>query len=276
MTAKVNPSSAVAPAEVSISAVERSVLGGLVSFHPPASRTHLINISIAGGFAVVLLSVAAAIGVNAVTGEPGRGLEGAALFFGGLGILPAIGAAFLARKLFWKLFLFQNGFVLARGSKPEVVLWDDVAVLWMGGLNIDKHLDFQRRNQTRVRVDNSFSNYGEFAGTAREEVARRIIAQSQATLAKKEAVSFGKLALHFAGLEHAGKNLSWASVSRLAIEDRVNGNVIFNALAVWTKPTRPQTEEGEWALIPVSELPNFDAFVTLAERLSKLTIDRSL
>src|SRR5262249_33778508 len=210
--------------ELSLSAGDRNALGPLQSEHANASRTHKINIAIASVFTILLGGAALFLGLKALVGPPGRGIEGAALLFAFFAILPGLGVFFLVRKLSWRLIVFKNGFVFVRG-KERVVLWNDVKSLFVGGLNIDQHLEFLLEDGRRLKVDNSFKDFPAFAQAARTNVAQRALARADAALAAGQGVSFGKLKMTKSGLEHEGQQtLAWPQVESIAIERRVSGN----------------------------------------------------
>jgi hypothetical protein len=110
--------------EPKLSDADRTALGAFRSFHPAASGIHKVNIGIASVFTVLLLGPAVAFLIAALR-SPGKGMEIGAGIFGAIGLAPAIGLVYLIRKLRWRLYLFDNGFVFARGAN-RVVLWDDV------------------------------------------------------------------------------------------------------------------------------------------------------
>lgn len=256
--------------ELGLSAGDRKALGLVRSDHATASRTHKINIAIAGAFTLLPGGAAILIGLSALNSPPGSGLGWAALFFAGLAVLPAIGLFFLVRKLSWRLVLFKNGFVFVRG-REIVVLWDDVKSLFVGGLNIDQHLDFHLTDDSRLKVDNSFKGFAEFAAAVRGEVAGVVLARADGALAKGEAVPFGKLQVTRGGLEQEGKgSLPWQRIARVVIEDRVSGNLIYGAMVVYAKG---KPAEVEWAAKRISNFPNLDAFAKLVERLGRIGID---
>jgi hypothetical protein len=260
---------------LSLSASERKALGPLQSEHVPASRTHKINIAIASIFTILPALAAVGLGIDALIGAPGRGIGWAALAFGALALLPAIGVYFLVRKLFWRLFLFANGFVFLRG-KEHVVLWSDIKSLFVGGLNIDEHLQFILDDGTRLKIDNSFKDYSDFADAVRDNETRRVLARADAALKSGESFSFSKLRVTPAGLEHEGKQaLAWANVERVSIERRVSGQVIYSAIVVWEK-ARGKKDPSEWAAKNMGMFPNFDAFLKLAARLTRIDVQNSI
>src|SRR5262249_22025928 len=164
-------------------------------------RTLKINLAIVIVFTALLGGAALLLGVNALTGPPGRGIGWAALLFAAFAVLPGVGVLFLVRKLFWRLVLFNDGFVLVRG-RERVVLWNDVRSVYSGGLSIDQHLEFVLEDGARLKVDNSFKDFAAFSNAARSNVAQRVLARADAALASGQGVSFGKLQLIGSGLEH--------------------------------------------------------------------------
>ena len=116
-----------------------------------------------GGFTIVIVGLI-------LVPLPGPGWL---IVFGGLALLPAIGVFFLARKLWWRLGLYENGFVLVRGRK-HVVRWDDVRSVFAGGLNIDQEVEFILNDGKRLKVDNSFKYFDGFSEAARAGVPGRL------------------------------------------------------------------------------------------------------
>src|SRR5205809_228771 len=109
--------------DLRLSASDLSALGKFRSTHVAGSLMHKVNIAIASSFTVLLL-VAAVFALKFWLENPGKGLWPVPMIFGGLALLPAVGLILLVRKLRWRLFLFDNGFVFSR-SRDWVVLWDN-------------------------------------------------------------------------------------------------------------------------------------------------------
>ena len=84
-------------------------------------------------------------------------------------------------------------------------------------------------------------------------------------------MSFSKLKLTQSGLAHEGKqSLAWPQVAGIAIERRRSGNLIYSALVVWAKGSEGKSDKIEWVAKRITMFPNFDAFVELAGRFTKI------
>lgn len=260
------------PALYALTPAEVASLGEFQLELRTGSQSHKVNLAITGVFTLLLGAAAVWLGIDALTGEPGRGIGGAALLFGGLAILPAAGLIWLALKLRWRLALFQNGFVQLKHGR-QLVLWKDVESLFLGGINIDQKIVFQLTSGARITADNSYRDYSRFADEAREVLGKQITERSLATLGSQEAVTFGRWKIRSSGIEEKGKSpLAWKQVERISLDERVDGQVIYHALALWTKPAG-SAEPIEWSSERVSNIPNFDALINLLRHLTGQSID---
>lgn len=253
-----------------LSASEQKALGAVQSEHKTASRTHTLNLLIASAFTGILLLAAIGLGVGGLVGGPNNGLGWAALVVFGVALLPGIGLFFVARKLGWRLVLFRNGFAFVRET-AKVVKWEDVKSLYIGGFLVDKHLEFRLHDGTELKVDNSFKKFGAFSEAVRKGVSRAVVAEADAELKGGGEVKFGKVSLSKEGLEQEGKpSLAWAKVASITVEERVDGNVIYPALVIRAKAGKG--ESTDWTVRRISMFPNFDAFIELAGRFTRVDI----
>jgi hypothetical protein len=199
-------------------------------------------------------------------GPPGNGWWIGVGLFLALAILPAIALFLLIRRLRWRLFLFDKGFVLVQRDE-RVVLWTDVQSLFRGGTPLEPKVWLTLEDGRRITLDNAFQGFATFSGTAEENVTRLVLQQGADALSKGEAVTFGKMTLSHEGLDDAGKALPWPDVDRLAIEWRRSGNVVYTALVVYKKTS---SGKAEWCAKRLDAFPNFNAFVQLAGRFTTI------
>jgi hypothetical protein len=227
---------------------------------------HKISIGIAAFFTLAFGGAAAAALVALVTGPPGNGWGIGLGLFGALALLPGSALFFLIRRLRWRLFLFENGFVLVQGGE-RLVLWTDVKSVFRGGTRLEPKLWLTSADGGRITLDSVFQGFTTFSGTAEENVTRLVLQKGAAALARGEAVSFGKMKLSQEGLEDEGKRLPWPDVDRLGIEWRRSGNVVYTALVVVKKTDHGQVE---WCARRLDAFPNVKAFLQLAGRFATI------
>jgi hypothetical protein len=221
---------------------------------------------IAAVFTLALGGAAVAALVALLTRPPGNGWGIGVGLFGALTLLPGIALFFLIRRLRWRLFLFDNGFVLVKGGE-RVVLWTDVKSFFRGGTRLEPKLWLTLEDGGRITLDSAFQGFSTFSATAEESVTRLALANGAAALSRGQAVSFGRMTLSQEGLENEGKPLAWPDVDRLAIEWRRSGNVVYTALVVFKKTSRGKVE---WYARRLDAFPNFKAFVQLAGRFTTI------
>jgi hypothetical protein len=261
-----------AESDLVLSAAERAALGPFRSFHPAASGMHKLNIIIASVFTVLPLGAAAWFLIEALR-RPGKGMEIGAALFAALALGPAIGAVYLLLKLSWKLYLFENGFVLARGS-GRTVLWQDVQSFYekqdvLAGMRADHWLRFLLTDGRRLTVDSSYKDFPAFAGAVRAALTRAVVTRAAEELRAGRPVSFGKLLLTSAGLQKSGDALAWDEVAGIHIEPRIDGRVHAYAVVVY-KRGGPK-DKVEWYKKMIPSFGNVDAFLRLAGQFTTIT-----
>lgn len=261
--------------ELNVSDAHRAALGTLRSFHPGGSGILKVNITIAAVFTLLLLGPAVWFLIAGLKG-PGSGMMIGALIFGALGIGPAIGVIYLVRKLAWRLYLFDNGFVFARKAN-RVVLWDDVESLMeqqdvVSGIKADRRVRFQLKDGRQLGIDSAYKDFAAFAGAVREAVTRAVPRRAGQELAAGRSFAFGKLLLSQKGLEKPGEALSWAEVHSIGMEPRVDGQVHANAVIIYKRGVQGGgiDEKVEWYVRQVPRFGNVDAFLHLAGRFTRV------
>jgi hypothetical protein len=106
--------------EVNVSASDRAALGSFRSIHPAGSSMHRTNITILSVFTLLLAGPAVACVIIALFRKPGTGFFITAAVLGVVALLPAVVLYLQIRKLRWRLYLFDNGFVFARGTDRAI------------------------------------------------------------------------------------------------------------------------------------------------------------
>ena len=253
---------------LTLSASDRRALGRWQSSHPTGSTMHKISIAIAAFFTLAFCGAAAAALVALLTGPPGNGWGIGVGLFVALALLPGIALFVLIRRLRWRLFLFEKGFVLVQGGE-RIVLWTDVKSVCRGGTRLEPKLWLTLDDDGRITLDSAFQGFSTFSGAAEENVTRLVLQQGAAALSKGEAVSFGKMTLSQEGLENEGKRLGWPDVDRLAIEWRRSGNVVYTALVVFKNSSGGKVE---WCAKRLDVFPNCKAFLQLAGRFTTIEV----
>ena len=249
--------------DLTLNQTDREKLGPLVSVHPPASRMHKVNIAIASTFTL-------AMGIPAVLFLVGRIWIGAAVF-GPLALGLAFGLFFLVRKLFWKLYLYENGFVWKRG-RSVVVPWDGVKATIaqqdvMGSKKFDFWFRFILKDGTKFTIDSSYQQFDAFVEAAQDGVNTAILNRADAVFPKGEGVEFGKTLVTANGLEREGRFLPWADVERVAVEMGVQNDYLYSVVVYEAGKTG---KSARWWMRGTTDFHNLDTFLTLAKRYAKV------
>ena len=236
---------------------------------------HKVNIAIASIFTLVPMGMAIWFFIARLK-VPVNGLLIAAAVFGVLGLLPGIGLLYLILKLRWRLYLFENGFVFARGGN-RIVLWDDVQSFYeqqdvVAGIRADRRLRFLFADGRRLSIDSSYKDFAAFSQAVGEGVTRAILRRAAEALPRGEAIAFGKLMLSRTGLEKPGDSLSWADVHSIAVEPRVGGAVDAHGVIVYKRGLQAAgvKEKIEWYMKLVPSFGNVEAFLQLAGQFTRV------
>ncbi len=261
--------------DLTLSAGERTALGAFRSYHPAASGMHKVNIAIASVFTGLLLAGALWFLVAGLN-NPGKGIAYGALAFGGIALFPAAGLVYLLLKLRWRLHLFANGFVFARGGN-RVVLWEDVQSLYeqqdvVAGIRADRRLRFQFKDGRWLSVDSSYKDFAAFAEAVRRGVTNAVLRRARRELPAGRPVEFGKLKLSQAGLEKEGDSIPWSAVDSITFEPRVDGQVHAMAVVIYKRGVQSKgtKEKVEWYTKMVPRFGNVDAFLQLAGQFTRI------
>jgi hypothetical protein len=261
--------------DLTLSDSERATLGAFRSFHPAASGMHKVNLAIASVFTILPGAGAIAFAVGALN-NPGKGMWIGTLIFGALALGPAIGVVYLALKLRWRLYLFDNGFVFARGS-PRVITWDSVQSFYdqqdvVAGIRADRWLRFLLNDGRRLTVDSSYKDFAAFAEAVRKAVTNVVLRRAQRELPAGRPIEFGKLKLSQAGLEKEGDSIPWSAVDSITFEPRVDGQVHAMAVVIYKRGLQSKgvKEKVEWYMKMVPRFGNVDAFLRLASQFTRM------
>jgi hypothetical protein len=254
-----------------IPATDRAALGSLRSVHPAASGMHKFNMAVAATLAILPGAAGIYFLVEGYRVSPGKGIEIAGWIFGGLALAPAVGFLFLVRKLGWRLYLYQNGFVWSRMT-DRVVQWSDVTYFFeqqdkVAGMNADRWLRFLLVDGSRPTIDSSYQDFGTFADAVRVGVKKAVLA-CFAALPAGQALAFGKLLVSETELENEGRVLPWTEVQSVSLEpyELGYGVIIYLRDPKWKGGRFP------WYTRPVTRFPNVDAFLLLAGQFTTLRL----
>jgi hypothetical protein len=261
--------------ELTLSEADRAALGAFRSYHPAASGMHKVNIAIASVFTILPLGGAIAFLIGELN-SPGKGIGIGAIVFGGIALAPAAGLIYLVVKLRWRLYLFDNGFVFARGSN-RVIEWADVQSFYeqqdvVAGVRADRWLRFLFHDGRRLTVDSSYKDFAAFADAARQGVTNAVLRRAAEDLPAGRAIAFGKLKLSQAGLEKEGDSIPWAAVDSITFEPRIDGQVHAQAVVIYKRGLQSAgvKEKVEWYMKLVPRFGNVDAFLRLASQFTRV------
>jgi hypothetical protein len=261
--------------DLALSDGERKALGAFRSFHPAASGMHKVNLAIASAFTLLLLAGALWFLIAGLN-NPGKGIGYGALVFGGIALAPGIGVVYLLLKLRWRLYLFANGFVFARGGN-RVVLWEDVQSLYeqqdvVAGIRADRRLRFLFKDGRWLSVDSSYKEFAAFAEAVRKGVTNAVLLRAQRDLPAGRLIEFGKLKLSQTRLEKEGDSIPWSAVDSITFEPRVDGQVHAMAVVIYKRGVQSKgiKEKVEWYTKMVPRFGNMDAFLRLASQFARI------
>jgi hypothetical protein len=266
--------------DLQLSAADRDVLGSFRSLHPAGSRQHRQNIIILIIFVLVPVGAAAILAVNGLSAKTAAGWFIAAAIVGAVAMIPGIVLYFQIRKLKWRLYLFDNGFVFAR-SVDRAVPWNEVKYLYewrsvAAYRQADLNLRFVLSDGERFSMDSSYQDMAAFTEAVRDSVTRTVLARAAAALPKGDGVAFGQLTLSLAGLAKAGEVVPWAEVHSIGLEMRsfqplAGKQYSAYAVIVNRHSAKSRTGKAEWYARPYPEFANVAAFLKLASQFTTVS-----
>jgi Family of unknown function (DUF6585) len=238
--------------------VDTKRLGAHVASYRAGSGRHKLSLGVAVAF--TLLFAALALGIGFSKGTKGAGI--AAAILGGIGLLPAVGVFVLGRRLGWRVYLFERGFVFRYPGGTDTVLWDDVEQhferrILMNGIESDHMVDLRLASGKRLVLDATIRDIGGLADAIRRGTTASVLARAVPRLKRGESVAFGKLKVGRDGLDNGKETLGWGDVEKL--ETEFNG--LANQLVI-------RAGGKKWYTKALPSFPNFDAFLALAERFT--------
>jgi hypothetical protein len=285
------------PNDLPLSPGDRDKLGAYRAAHPGGSGILKTHAAIAAA-TVVLGLVPAAFFLVLGFKAPGKQLEVGGYICGAVTLLPVVWLFFIVRKFGWCLYLFENGFVLSRGS-CRAVLWEDVSTIFdrqevVFGARAERRIRLRLADGSDLAVENTYREFGPFADSVQGAVRAAILKRCHETLRKGESVPFGHLALSARGLWKDGKynpvvradrpdappasargdsEALWPRVHGVSVEPAVNKYVggRMYAVVIHVRGQRDGSGLEEWFIQPVPVFPNVQVFLQLAGQFTTVS-----
>jgi hypothetical protein len=220
------------------------------------------------------------------------------LLFGSLGGACVGGVVYFARRFRWRVRLHECGLEFVRGSRVDVVPWDDVQSLYsevrtatMSGVPFDPvEPDLRLRLVTtagkRYPLDNTFRDLVPLSAAVTEGVLASLRSRADRALRRGEGVPFGPMAIFPDGIAIAGGRRRWWDIISAPLGQALSKTTLVGGRLAWdeVKTIRieaasqgPQSyfqivikkkgKKAPWAVQRVPDIPNFELFVQLVERL---------
>jgi hypothetical protein len=242
-------------------------LGPFVQEHGPFSRAHVANLIAASAFTLLCWIPAVYIlafrpfrdGPNVETSN-----YWVALGLGLLGLFPfCFGVLFLLWRMKWRVFRHQNGLVVDRNGRVDLVLWDEVKEMYermiVGRGPPELHIRLITEDGRTVKIDPTFQEPHALSAGIRAGVTASVLTRAVRSLDRDEWIDFGALSVSRSGLRRKGKELPWANVDRVKLA--YTGAVCD--VQIWRKGgPKP------WYSRFYISMPNASAFLELAARFT--------
>jgi hypothetical protein len=220
------------------------------------------------------------------------------LFFGGLCGACVGGVVHHARRFRWRVRLHECGLVYVRGSRVDVVAWDDVQSLYsetrtatLYGVPVDPpEPDLRIRLVTaakeRYPLDNTFHDLTTLTAAVTEGVLTSLRSRADQALRRGEGVPFGPMTIYTDGIAIEGGRRRWRDILSQRLGQALSATTLAGGRLAWdaVKGIRieaasqgPQSyfqiviekkgKKSPWAVQRIPDIPNFELFVSLVERL---------
>lgn len=160
--------------------------------------------------------------------------------------------------------VYERGFTFTRGGRTDEFPWDEIEVFSESqqvyrAAGLESGVSYQyfvRRSDGRtLRMDNEVRGVAALGERLREETGKRLQARAAELIDGGEAANFGPLALTREGVVRGGRELPWADVGRVDLED---GMVV-----VVDRAGR------RWSQDLYGLVPNAHVLLVLAQRVKK-------
>jgi hypothetical protein len=163
----------------------------------------------------------------------------------------------LQRKRFWRVYVFERGFIFTSGGQPDVFRWQEVRAIWWEELNRTdefrstiQRYTVERSDGQRVVFDNKIHKVQELGTILCEQVAQAMWLQTLADYQAGRVILFGPLRVSQQGVSKGRKLLPWADIAEIKLS--------YGYVDIHQKG-----KLGKWAEVPVGNIPNLFLFRTL-------------
>ncbi|MFN8374229.1 MAG: DUF6585 family protein [Anaerolineae bacterium] len=184
-----------------------------------------------------------------------------AVVCGVLGVMVFFFTVFRYRGL--HVQVYDEGFARIRGRKIEAVRWTDVRSVLQSVTHYRRYgqtistryiYTIETADRRRIKLSNEIKDISLLGDTIQQETSKRMLPQAVAAYQSGQPVSFGSITLSKDGVSQGRKQLSWAEVEGVQIE---NGYVKFKKQGKWFN----------WANVPAAKIPNLYVFLSMVDNI---------
>lgn len=163
----------------------------------------------------------------------------------------------LRRKRFWRVYVFERGFIFTDGGQPDIFRWQEVRAIWWEELNRTdefrstiQRYTVERFDGHRVVFDNKIRKVQDLGTILCEQVAQAMWPQTFADYQAGKVIPFGALHVSRQGVSKGRKLLPWADIAEIKLS---YGYVNIHQKGKLRK----------WTEVPVGDIPNLFLLRTL-------------
>jgi hypothetical protein len=155
-----------------------------------------------------------------------------------------------------RVYLFQNGFIYAKGGRLDVVRWDQVRYVWQRITrnrygNTSHRYKIERNDGATFTLNSMLKNVGILGQNIQQAVTQVHLPQAIAAYNAGNTIPFGPLSISLQGLSNGKEILPWNQQQNLLLN---RGYLL----------ARRQGTNHNWAKVAVSRIPNYLVFIKLA------------
>lgn len=153
-----------------------------------------------------------------------------------------------------RVYLFQNGFVYARGHRLDVVRWDQVRFVWQRITRSYGRMWYrytiERSDGAAFKLNSTLKNAGTLGQHIQQVVTQLHLPQAIAAYNTGNTIPFGPLSVSLQGLNNGKEVLPWNQQQNMLLK---RGYLLI----------RKQGRNRNWARVAVARIPNYLVFIKL-------------
>ena len=124
------------------------------------------------------------------------------------------------RRLRWRLYIHQDGFVLDKTSSRTVVPWDQIKYIRVASTDIAGiEMRIEMESRQTVKFDPIFRDYASLVRSIQQSANSYLREQANAKLRRDLPIEFGKLKVFATGLDNGNERIFWGDVDRITFVD---------------------------------------------------------